>query len=110
MRCSVSPFSRANTVCMLRQLAQPLICEARISTRWTSFGSRLAAIAIDVPCHFFMSSGEAAKGLSFGVMVRLRVFATHIQTNEECGNVTSAPKKFAKIFAGAGGESFQRLS
>src|SRR6185312_2283963 len=69
MRCSVSPFSRAKTVCMLRQFAQPLICEARISTRCTSFGSRLEAIASDARCHSFICEGAAAKGLIFTVMI-----------------------------------------
>ena len=32
MRCSVSPFARASAACILMQLAQPLIWEARIST------------------------------------------------------------------------------
>src|SRR5581483_1374896 len=60
MRCSVSPFARAACVCMLRQLAQPLIWEDRISTRWTRLGSRLEATAMDVAIHFFTRSGAAA--------------------------------------------------
>src|SRR5476651_524899 len=71
MRCSVSPFARASAVCILMQLAQPLIWEARISTSPISVGSRLEAMAIDVRTQFFMSSGAAAKGSSLAVMVRL---------------------------------------
>ena len=70
MRCSVSPFSRASVVCMLMQLAQPLICEARIFTSSARLGSREAVIAIEVPIQLFMSWGATAKGLSLAVMVR----------------------------------------
>src|SRR5437762_13200843 len=69
MRCSLSPFARASLVCILRQLAQPLIWEARISTSPMRLGSRLEAMASDVAVHFFMSSGAAAKR-SLAVMVR----------------------------------------
>ena len=66
MRCSVSPFSRASAACMLMQLAQPLIWEARIFTSSTSVGSRLASTAIDVRSQVFIRSGAAAMGSSLG--------------------------------------------
>ena len=50
-----------SSACILMQLAQPLIWEARISTSLTRIGSRLEAMASDVAVHFFMSSGAAAK-------------------------------------------------
>ena len=58
-------------VCMLMQLAQPLIWEARIFTSSMRLGSRLEAMAIEMPAQLFMSEGAAAKGSSLAVMVRL---------------------------------------
>ena len=60
---------RASAVCMLMQLAQPLICEARIFTSSARLGSRLELMATEVPNQFFMSDGAAAKRSSFAVMV-----------------------------------------
>jgi hypothetical protein len=51
------------------QLGQPLIWEARISTSAIRLGSRLEAMAIDVPIQLFMSEGAAAKGSSLAVMI-----------------------------------------
>ena len=56
------------TACMLMQLAQPLICEARIFTSSARLGSRLELMVAEVPNQFFMSEGAAAKR-SFAVMM-----------------------------------------
>src|SRR5262245_10553076 len=68
MRCSVSPWLRASVVCMLMQLAQPLICEERIFTSSIRHGSRLAAIASEAPIQAFMTSGAAVRTLSLAVI------------------------------------------
>jgi hypothetical protein len=61
--------ARASTVCMLRQFAHALICDARILTSSISVGSRLPAAATDTVIQLFISAGAAANGLSFAVMV-----------------------------------------
>src|ERR1044072_6997672 len=88
MRCSVSPFSRASAVCMLMQLAQPLIGDARICTSSARLGSRLALIAAEVPNQFFISEGAAAKRSS-AVMIGFLLWFRH---HDEAGSagVTSA--------------------
>src|SRR5579871_6347405 len=90
MRRSVSPFSRASAVCMLMQLAQPLICEARIFTSSIRVGSRLAATAFETPIQFFMSWGAAAKRSSCGVMVRLLFVGSDDMTSGHWPVVTCA--------------------
>src|SRR5690349_19453689 len=52
MRCSVSSAARASLVCMSRQNAQPLSCEARIRISSRSSGSTLASCAAETaaPC------------------------------------------------------------
>jgi hypothetical protein len=58
------------------QLAQPLICEARIFTRLMRLGSRLEAMTCDMPIQLFMSEGATAKGSSLAVMVGFPVSPT----------------------------------
>src|SRR5579885_965656 len=92
MRCSASPSARASAACILMQLAQPLIWEARISTRRIRDGSRLAAAARDRANHFCTSSGAAWMS-SFGVMTRF--LSSHVvRSHDEPGriDVTCAPR------------------
>src|SRR5581483_6735204 len=94
MRCSVSPFARASCVCILMQLAQPLIWDARISISRIRVGSRLEAAANDVAAHFFMRSGATAKrSLAFMVGTPLVGFRYHDEP--EPADVTSRPRFFA---------------
>src|SRR5512139_2635427 len=92
MRCSVSPFARASCVCILMQLAQPLIWDARISTSRTGAGSRLEATASDAAAHFFMSSG-AAENSSLAFMVLFVLVAHENHDEPEPASVTSEQKK-----------------
>src|SRR5512139_1153654 len=92
MRCSVSPFARASCVCILMQLAQPLIWDAPISTSRTRVGSRLEATASDAAAHFFMSSGAAANS-SLAFMVRFLLVGYQHLDEPEAASVTSEPKK-----------------
>src|SRR5262249_24391881 len=71
MRCSVSPCSRASTVCMLMQLAHWLTCDARIFTNSIKLDSRLALISTDAAIQVFISCGAAAKGFNLAVMVHV---------------------------------------
>src|ERR1044072_996135 len=66
------------------QLAQPLICEARIFTSSARVGSRLELMATDMPNHFFMSSGAAAEGSSLLVMILDTSY--RFQHNDECAS------------------------
>src|SRR5260221_458460 len=94
MRCSVSPFARASCACILMQLAQPLIWEARISTSLTRVGSRLEAMASDVAVRLFKSSGGAAKR-AFAVMGPFLLLGVQNHNDPEAPPVTCTPKKFA---------------
>src|SRR5262244_2943542 len=96
MRCSVSPFSRASAACILMQLAQPLIWEARISTSLMRVGSRLEAMASDAAVHFFMSSGAAAKR-SLAVMVRFLLYQIQHHDEPEVAGVTSQPENLMRV-------------
>src|SRR6185437_8893956 len=70
MRCSVSPAWRASKVCMLRQLAQPLINEARIFTNSSKgFSSPLASTLVEKADQARATSGEAVNGLRRWVMI-----------------------------------------
>src|SRR6266481_6275795 len=89
MRCSVSPLLRASVVCMLMQLAQPLICEARIFTSSIRLGSRLAAIASEAPVQTFMTSGAAVRRLTLAVIGPLLSLGSDDMTSRGPSIVTS---------------------
>ena len=48
------------------QLAQPLICEARIFTSSVRLGSRLEAMATEAPIQLFISDGGGGEEIDFG--------------------------------------------
>ena len=63
---------------MLMQLAQPLICEARIFTSSTSVGSRQPFTARERLIQALASSGAAANTSNLAVMV----IVLHVTTNQ----------------------------
>jgi hypothetical protein len=60
----------ASAVCMCRQRAQPLICDARIFTSSIRLSSRpLVGMLVLQSSHDFIGAGAAANGFSRGVMI-----------------------------------------
>src|SRR5262249_60634379 len=80
-------------VCMLMQLAQPLICEARILTSSIRLGSRLAAIASAAPVQAFMTSGAAVRRSTLAVIGSFLSWVPMDMTSREPSIVTSRRKK-----------------
>ena len=84
IRCSVSPIARASFVCMSRQKAHPLICDARILRSSNSVGSRPHATISEFSALSASTSFELLNlaASSLGVMVLLRPCS--------CGSLSSA--------------------
>ena len=83
MRCSVSPFARASAVCMLMQLAQPLICEARIFTSSARLGSRLEAMATEAPNPGLHQRRGRGEEIDFGSHDRFPSVGSDIMTRQD---------------------------
>src|SRR3546814_2414387 len=83
MRCSVSPAFRASAVCILRQLAQPLIWDARILTSSSSdFSMPLSPTCIEKAYQALKRSEEHTSELQSLMRISYAVFCLKKKTKD----------------------------